>query len=209
MDIQDSITLEHIPTQTLGSKTLLLFFITGNPGLIEYYRTFLTLCFNSLRKKHSARRIKITGTSLRGFEVQNQHNNTPGSPDSAKGPYDLEQQIEYIGQVLDAAIEDVTAQGTGAEVILMGHSVGSYILLEVLRRRKQRASVEEGFTSNAKVIAGICLFPTVTHIAKSPSGKKFSVGDQPLIRLQSLSPCSKKKQELPIVLHFRPTYTVN
>lgn len=202
MDLQDSITLEHTPSQNLDSKTLLLFFITGNPGLIEYYRTFLTLCFNSLRKKHPARRIKITGTSLRGFEIQNQHNKTPGSPDSSKRPYDLEQQIEYIGQVLDAAIEDVTAQGTGAEVILMGHSVGSYILLEVLRRRKQRASVQEGFKSNGKVIAGICLFPTVTHIAKSPSGKKFSVGYHSLIHLQSLFPFSAKETRVAHVILF-------
>ncbi|KZF19146.1 hypothetical protein L228DRAFT_251239 [Xylona heveae TC161] len=53
------------------------------------------------------------------------------------------------------------------KVILVGHSVGSYILLEILRRHKaaQPAGID--------IVGGILLFPTVTHIAKSPSGVKI------------------------------------
>ena len=173
MTIQDSIDLTHVGSTGSSRDSLLVFFITGNPGLIEYYRTFLTLCFDSLRSNYSDLHIKVAGTSLRGFGVQdNDHQHQAN--DGAEGPYDLEQQIEHIGQMLERTIQSHARQGSSTKVLLMGHSVGSYILLEVLRRRKQSPTTQQ-LSNDAKVIGGICLFPTVTHIAKSPSGKKFSV----------------------------------
>jgi pimeloyl-ACP methyl ester carboxylesterase len=173
MTVQDSIDLTHVASTNSSRDSLLVFFITGNPGLIEYYRTFLTLCFDSLRTNYSDLHIKVAGTSLRGFGVQD-HGHHLAARDNAEGPYDLEQQIEHIGRMLERAIQSHARQGFSTKVILMGHSVGSYILLEVLRRRKQSPATQQ-LSHDAKVIGGICLFPTVTHIAKSPSGKKFSV----------------------------------
>ncbi|KAH0348574.1 hypothetical protein KCU83_g6088, partial [Aureobasidium melanogenum] len=145
MTVQDSIELSYVAPAGSTHESLLVFFITGNPGLIEYYRTFLTLCFDSLRTKYSNHHIKVAGTSLRGFGVQDGKHQHPVN-DNAQGPYDLEQQIEHIGQMLERAIE--------------GHATQD-------RPTKQ-------LSNDARVIGGICLFPTVTHIAKSPSGKKFS-----------------------------------
>ncbi|KAH0287062.1 hypothetical protein KCU62_g6218, partial [Aureobasidium sp. EXF-3399] len=173
MTIQDSVDLTHVGSTGSSRDPLLVFFITGNPGLIEYYRTFLTLCFDSLRTNYSDLHIKVAGTSLRGFGVQDQ-NRQHQANDGAEGPYDLDQQIEHIGQMLERTIQSHARQGSSTKVILMGHSVGSYILLEVLRRRKQSPTTQQ-LSNDTKVIGGICLFPTVTHIAKSPSGKKFSL----------------------------------
>lgn len=173
MTVQDSIDLTHVIPTGPSHESLLVFFITGNPGLIEYYRTFLTLCFDNLRTRYSNHHIKVAGTSLRGFGVQDDEHQ-PATSDNAQGPYDLEQQIEHIGQMLERAIESLARQGRPTKVVLMGHSVGSYILLEVLRRRKQSPTTQQ-LSNDARVVGGICLFPTVTHIAKSPSGKKFSV----------------------------------
>lgn len=173
MTIRDSVDLTHIVPTGSSHESLLVFFITGNPGLIEYYRTFLTLCFDSLRTNYSNHHIKVAGTSLRGFGVQDGKHQLAAN-DNAHGPYDLEQQIEHIGLMLERAIESLVKQGHPTKVVLMGHSVGSYILLEVLRRRKQSLATQQ-LSNDARVIGGICLFPTVTHIAKSPSGKKFSV----------------------------------
>lgn len=173
MTVQDSIDLTNVAPIGSSHDSLLVFFITGNPGLIEYYRTFLTLCFDSLRTKYSNHHIKVAGTSLRGFRVQDDDHQHAAN-DNTQGPYDLEQQIEHVGQILDRAIESLVKQGHPTKVVLMGHSVGSYILLEVLRRRKQSPTTQK-LGDDARVIGGICLFPTVTHIAKSPSGKKFSV----------------------------------
>lgn len=173
MTVEDSIDLTHVASTGSSHDSLLIFFITGNPGLIEYYRTFLTLCFDSLRANYPAHHIKVAGTSLRGFGVQN-NDHQHHANDKTEGPYDLEQQIEHIRQMLEREIQSYSRQGSFTKVILMGHSVGSYILLEVLRRRKQNPTTQQ-LSNDAKVIGGICLFPTVTHIAKSPSGKKFSV----------------------------------
>jgi pimeloyl-ACP methyl ester carboxylesterase len=173
MTVHDSIDLTHVAPTGSSHDSLLVFFITGNPGLIEYYRTFLTLCFDSLRTSYSDHHITVAGTSLRGFGVQDHDHHRPAD-DNAEGPYDLEQQIEHIGRMLERAIESHARHGSSPKVVLMGHSVGSYILLEVLRRRKQSPTTQQ-LSNDAKVIGGICLFPTVTHIAKSPSGKNFSV----------------------------------
>ncbi|KAI5193629.1 hypothetical protein E4T39_08867 [Aureobasidium subglaciale] len=173
MALQDSIELAHVPSTTESAESLLVFFITGNPGLIEYYRTFLTLCFDSLRSRYSDCRIKVAGTSLRGFGIQDDGHHHSNN-DNAMGPYDLEQQIEHVGQMLERVIESHADPSSSPKVVLVGHSVGSYILLEVLRRRKQRPTTQQ-ISNKAKIIGGICLFPTVTHIAKSPSGKKFSL----------------------------------
>jgi pimeloyl-ACP methyl ester carboxylesterase len=173
MTVHDAIDLTHTALTNSIRDTLLVFMITGNPGLIEYYRTFLTLCFDSLRTNYPDHHVKVAGTSLRGFGVQDK-NHQQSVNENAEGPYDLEQQIEHIGQMLERAIESHARHGSSPKVVLMGHSVGSYILLEVLRRRKQSPTTQQ-LSNDAKVIGGICLFPTVTHIAKSPSGKKFSV----------------------------------
>ncbi|KAI4851755.1 hypothetical protein E4T44_01941 [Aureobasidium sp. EXF-8845] len=172
MAVHDSIDLTHTASTSSTKDSLLVFMITGNPGLIEYYRTFLTLCFDSLRTNYSDHHIKVAGTSLRGFGVGDDHQHSVN--DNAGGPYDLEQQIEHVGQMLERAIESHARHGFSPKVVLMGHSVGSYILLEVLRRRKKSPTTQQ-LSNDAKVIGGICLFPTVTHIAKSPSGKKFSL----------------------------------
>jgi hypothetical protein len=54
-------------------------------------------------------------------------------------------------------------------IILIGHSVGSYILLEILRKIR-----DEPLSASVKVKAGILLFPTVMNFAQSPNGIKFS-----------------------------------
>lgn len=59
-------------------------------------------------------------------------------------------------------------------VILIGHSVGSYIALEVLSRLRRRSSEASLKPSSKAKLNAILLFPTVTHIAQSPSGVKFS-----------------------------------
>lgn len=185
--LQDQIHVinEPLPSLTLSTtprKTLLIFLITGNPGLIEYYNSFLTILYTSLRAKYPDCNLHIRGTSLAGFEVGTTHYNG--------GPFNLEQQIEWIDHRLTDAISADSAltkkavvnadAGTGTDaatrVVLVGHSVGAYILLEVLRRQKKRSAAGYGHgVRTMKIVGGICLFPTVTHIAKSQSGRRLSV----------------------------------
>jgi hypothetical protein len=164
-----------------ADRTYLIYHITGNPGLIEYYRTFLTHLYGSLTTRlsislleSSASRpdFQIYGRSLNGFEVDgassssisSEHVNAVKAP-----PYSLEEQIVQSQRVLEEVVEKLTNEGAkDVRVILMGHSVGSYILLEIIRRVRAKP---EG----VRIVGGICLFPTVMDIAKSESGKTASV----------------------------------
>ncbi|KAH9222787.1 hypothetical protein DL95DRAFT_380526 [Leptodontidium sp. 2 PMI_412] len=150
------------PSYTSPSASLhLIFFITGNPGLIGYYNTFLHSLHNILTTSQSPQdQYHIHGQSLAGF--------VDSDLDTRKTPYNLEEQIEIS---LLALKSQRIPSGPKKDrhfdsVILIGHSVGSYILLELIKRL--------GKSSPTRVSAGILLFPTVTHIAKSPSGVKIS-----------------------------------
>lgn len=57
-------------------------------------------------------------------------------------------------------------------VVMMGHSVGTYMLLEIIRRQREKRG-------GLRIAGGVCLFPTITDLAKSPSGRKSSVRPLP------------------------------
>jgi pimeloyl-ACP methyl ester carboxylesterase len=75
-------------------------------------------------------------------------------------------------------ITETATSGQPPRVIIVGHSVGAYILLEILRRHRERllGNPKDDAADGMRIEGGIYLFPTVTHIAKSKSGRKFSVG---------------------------------
>lgn len=54
----------------------------------------------------------------------------------------------------------------------MGHSVGCYMLLELIQQHRGKI---EGGEEDFDLIGGILLFPTITDIAESPLGMVFGV----------------------------------
>ncbi|KAJ8065293.1 hypothetical protein OCU04_005989 [Sclerotinia nivalis] len=143
----------------------LIFFITGNPGLIGYYSSFLST-LNDLLSSSSMKdwnTFHIFGQSLAGFETDD-----APSDSSNQSPYSLEQQIDLVH---DCLLEQISGSPVPYQnVILIGHSVGSYILLETLTKLIAPSTVP----SISAVLSGILLFPTVTHISHSPSGTKLT-----------------------------------
>lgn len=159
-----------------------VFFITGNPGVIGYYKEFLST-LSSLLNTSRREQYTILGTSLAGFELEPPDKKCPEIARDGP-PYGLQRQIELVEERLTRFVRGEldrrhTADGLRSrthafsrrKVVLVGHSVGSYILLEILRRRRHAGSS----TSALNIVGGVLLFPTVTHIAKSPSGLKLSV----------------------------------
>lgn len=134
------------------SSNHLIFFVTGNPGLIHYYTTFLESLQDLLNpeSKNKSANIHIYGQSQAGFSDQD----VPMS----SIPYSLEQQIH----ISLSRLQSLTMSQNYDNIILMGHSMGSYILLEIIRR------------SSLNITGAILLFPTITHIAQSPSGVKIT-----------------------------------
>jgi alpha-beta hydrolase superfamily lysophospholipase len=149
----------------LKSPGFLIHFTTiqANSRSIAYYDTFLTTLHELLLDTFvsTSDTFHVYGQSLAGFEDE------PSS--THQRPYSLEEQISYImASLTSQRILSGPKQGQPySSIILIGHSVGSYILLEAIQQIR-KASLP------LKIRAGILLFPTVTHIAASPSGVKIS-----------------------------------
>lgn len=178
-NLSDIIDLRHAGTIPAQSANYLIFFITGNPGLIEYYRVFLSRLYSSLSSSPSLRnaRIRVFGRSLSGFDVGRSQDGAAARGRARGAPYGLQEQIDGV----ERALWEVVAQEGGdvPRVVLVGHSVGAYILLELVRRCRGDVrgggGQEVGAEGKMRIVGGVCLFPTVTHIARSRSGRKFSV----------------------------------
>ncbi|KAE8329478.1 hypothetical protein BDV39DRAFT_191394 [Aspergillus sergii] len=155
-----------------------IYMISGNPGLIGYYHTFLSVLSDKLdthpaqqtRKNHA---FQIYGHSLGGFELTK----TPGPKPRY---YDLEEQICFVQNKLNDFLTSSSNASNGVpspkpKVILIGHSMGSYIAMEILQRHRERSTSGTSPSVNFDIIGGIMLFPTVVDIAKSPSGQKLTL----------------------------------
>jgi hypothetical protein len=144
----------------------LIFFVTGNPGLIAYYHTFLSTLHQLLSeksRKQTAGVYHIYGQSLAGFEDDDQ------LPSSKSAPWSLGDQIAIQLQSLNRQ-KILSGPRKGQcydEIILIGHSVGAYIIMEMLNRLRK-------VSPSPKVKGAILLFPTVVHLAKSTNGLRFS-----------------------------------
>ncbi|KAK5121964.1 hypothetical protein LTR85_004536 [Meristemomyces frigidus] len=177
--MEDQIHLHPEPSHSV-KRRLLVYFITGNPGLIEYYRMFLTRLYDILRVEDPKIDLHIYGSSLAGFEVSN----NPPRPIAAHSgpPYDLDEQIDSTAMRLLHVVKQVNKAAGPDEgplpVVLVGHSVGAYMLLEIVARWQATQKAADSKTL-MDIVGGICLFPTVVDIAKSPTGRKMA----PLLRI--------------------------
>lgn len=92
-------------------------------------------------------------------------------------PYGLQDQIRHAEEDVVDLVEDVRDRGAkDVRVILVGHSVGSYISLEIIRRLRAHGLAGDDFET--RVVGSVGLFPTIVDIARSESGLKFAVSLQ-------------------------------
>ena len=152
-----------------GVQDYLIFLIGGNPGLISYYEPFLKLLHTLLSASSTTEtaRFYVYGSSLAGFDNQFLADGQE-SPD----PLGLKDQIRNTENLVYNEIalyqKENGSEDADPKVILIGHSVGAYILLEMIRQHRKR--IEESGEEDFDLIGGILLFPTIVNIAKSPSG---------------------------------------
>ncbi|TPX12876.1 uncharacterized protein E0L32_006756 [Thyridium curvatum] len=157
---------EHAP----DTNWVLVWHITGNPGLITYYHTYMSTLRTLLDSTEDASshrtRFHIAGRNLLGFE------DADHSPpfDATHKPYDLEAQILHIAAAVSA--ERIPAGPRKGQpfdaVILSGHSVGSYIIVELFHRHQQQSHAA---LRDLPLRAGVCLFPTISHLPRSDRGR--------------------------------------
>jgi hypothetical protein len=140
---------------------------------VDYYSLFL----RTLQYKASlVPDLYFYGKSLDGFEVS-----SPSDP-NLEFPLSLPQQISRVKRSIERKVAELSSdqQGTAKgdepmSVVLMGHSVGAYILLEVIAQWQAEQLEGKSKRSPWRPVAGINLFPTVTEIAKSEKGRQLSV----------------------------------
>ncbi|KAI0123984.1 hypothetical protein BJ170DRAFT_68671 [Xylariales sp. AK1849] len=155
-------------TNDASSPDVLVFFISGNPGLIDYYEPF----FSSLRQLidsssvAKSTRFHIYGQDLAGFD-DNDHK--PFNRDNR--PHDVEYQIAHSLESLSSLrIDQGPKQGKPYDdVLLIGHSVGSYIALQIFHKLLK----DKDLAPHLNLKLGIMLFPTIEHISHSPQGQKL------------------------------------
>lgn len=145
----------------------LVFFVPGNPGLPQFYTHFLSTLASMFKGSQvsTPRAARLCIAHLAGFQGS-------GTPFSAT-PISLQDQILYTESQLSEAAKNFQRPGSSSvKIILIGHSVGSYIVLEMLRRRHVNQRQSE---PNLEIRGGILLFPTIIDLAKSPLGRLLSV----------------------------------
>ncbi|XP_078585174.1 lipid droplet-associated hydrolase-like [Branchiostoma floridae x Branchiostoma japonicum] len=125
---------------------LLYLIIPGNPGVVGYYDKFM----RELYRAHGGR-IPVWGVAHAGHVILPDHVRRKNS-DASKGPYGLHDQIRHkISFIKNHVPRD-------ANLILIGHSIGCYMMLEILKRCPE-----------VNVLKGVQLFPTIEHLKETPN----------------------------------------
>jgi pimeloyl-ACP methyl ester carboxylesterase len=153
----------HLASKSYSRHHYTIFLCPGNPGVLAYYVPFLervrALLDESVLTKRIGVKFDIYGRSMSGFDIDRTSRQTP---------YSLQEQIETTESAVIELTRTERLKQQKTKVILVGHSVGTYICLEMLRRGRLK---QEG----VDVKAGVMLCPTVMDLAGSPSGVKVRV----------------------------------
>ena len=158
-----------------GGARALVYFIPGNPGFIDWYAGFLHSLRHHLDDIQADVAFDIYGRSLPGFHDE-EH-----APFSAENPpYSLEDIIAVsyasLAERRASTPQSLSDDDDGSSgrpydfAVLIGHSVGAYIGLEIFARHQRDPSP----APHLRLHHGILLCPTITHIARSSCGRFFS-----------------------------------
>lgn len=146
-----------IESKSLRLSSPLLVFIPGNPGLIDYYVTYM----NIISEKYPNYNILVVGHA--GYQTSDNYVEA-GNGDHPEF-YTLEYQVEHKVQILKKRIFE-----GHYNLSFMCHSVGSYITQRVIKRLLLDEEVKG--LINIEFVGFIC--PTIVDIAKSESGVLFT-----------------------------------
>jgi pimeloyl-ACP methyl ester carboxylesterase len=162
---------------------LVILFVPGNPGLVDYYRFFLSTVHGALP----------SGTHI--YAVGHLGHTTAHAPRAfrSKGMPDLQDQVQHKIGFIDEIKElhNIGDSPDQARLILLSHSIGSWISLRIMKARPEL------------VHAAHLLFPTVSHMKTTPNGKRltplFGVLQSPAALATNLLSFFPKALLLPIV----------
>lgn len=176
MAIELSFPSPHAAQDGANTRECLIYFFTGNPGLIDYYEPFLRYLRTHLDAIETKRKHKVAfhihGRNLAGFDDADHDKpfNTGSNP-----PHNVEHQLQTCMKHLSAANSIPEGRPRAGQpfddVVLMGHSLGTYLALELFHRHMHDPAANPGLNLRS----GVLLFATVAHLAKSPKGVQLDL----------------------------------
>lgn len=163
------VTVYHCLARSNGSVPPLFVLIPGNPGIVDFYVSFL----DSIHKEMGYETLCI---SHAGHDSSSLDPNSLTFLNTLKSLwrgtlpiYNLDQQITSKVEIIDNYAKypngnvNEKARDSKREVIVMGHSVGAYVAMRSVAQLKN---------CDVKLVG--LLFPTIVDIAKSDSGAKLT-----------------------------------
>jgi pimeloyl-ACP methyl ester carboxylesterase len=161
------------PLTATQNSPYVVYMLPGNPCIMTYYQPFLSTLFTLLNEAlaplHFA--AHVGGYTPPGFRL------LPGPIDGVALPASLQAQIGYAEQLIEGAVnkhvlsENGSANTIRPKVILVAHSIGTYMTLEILRRYKDG----HNRLSQIDIIGAVLLCPTVVNITGSKNDEKANV----------------------------------
>lgn len=164
-----------------------VFYLPGNPGLVEYYAGFLSLLYKTINSQSqyssassSSIQFNIAGYSFAGFETKEDNDNDRAAHEENNSKlYDITEQVDFSLKRLQEYIrnsqKDSDAGHQRAKVILIGHSFGTFVITEMMKRIYQDQNQRNRYAHDFDIIGSILLFPPIPDIEKSPTGSKLAV----------------------------------
>lgn len=153
-------TIYHKAPLQVSDTNQFLIFIPGNPGLIDFYTTYLDL----VQKKYPT--LEILAISQAGFQTSDDY--LKAHKERPFRFYNLEYQIEHKLRIIKQFVNQSTADVT--ELLFLSHSVGCYmtqrITKKLLKDPQLRGKVKIKFIG--------LITPTIVDIATSESGQLFT-----------------------------------
>jgi hypothetical protein len=158
-----------------------IFFLPGNPGLVEYYAKFLSLLHSNLNHAPSTTQFNVAGYSYAGFETE------PLSfeDNDEHRLYDITEQVTHSLARLQEYLNQTTTTKDAKikpKVILIGHSFGTFVIAEMMKRIYTSSPTEKEQQQDYEILGNILLFPPIPDLAKSPRGVKAAVSPLSFIR---------------------------
>jgi dienelactone hydrolase len=141
-----------------GAPRTIVVIFPGNPGAVDFYSTFASTLQKLSASAAAAAAQSSSSPSSPEVAVVTVGHASHSSRTATRTRFDLAQQVSHKASV----VAHLLSLEPGARLVLVGHSVGAYMALEVARTLPPDA-----------LRAAVLLFPTVMHIGATVNGTKL------------------------------------
>ncbi|KAM6912942.1 lipid droplet-associated hydrolase [Xenentodon cancila] len=137
--------------QLKSEHKVLFLIIPGNPGIVGFYRTFMQALHGLLGHQYPVWAVSHAGHCAPPDSMDMVED---ASTTAEKDVFGLNGQVEHKLTFIRKRVPRETS------LVLVGHSIGCYMILEMMRRNPE-----------LRVVRAIMLFPTIERMAQTPQGK--------------------------------------